>query len=222
MGGGSVAKFDIVVASAGQHVGWADRCTHSINQHSHDYRFIWIADGYEEFSPVAIHFPERVGLPKALNAGLAISTAPYVVLLNDDVEVVEGWLENMCFWFGSCAHPVGIVSTCVDHDGSAVSARGLGAPINQAAFKNIIPFYCIMLSRECIEKVGYFDERFRYGFGFDNDYCERVRKAGFSIAVDLRTVVKHGHRTTSKILYGDKMAEHQREAEKLLREKWGR
>ena len=54
-----------------------------------------------KLSARAMYMPvENVGWVKGANIGLAMSTAPYVVLMNDDCEIVtENWLEKMAAVF---------------------------------------------------------------------------------------------------------------------------
>ncbi len=49
---------------------------------------------------------------------------------------------------------------------------------------------CMLIKKEVIDKIGYFDERFFMYFE-DVDFCLRAKKAGFSIAVESKAVVEH-------------------------------
>lgn len=57
--------------------------------------------------------------------------------------------------------------------------------------RNMVPFICTMISRECVEYTGRLDERFT-GYGCeDTDFCHRAMMAGFHIAIWQGCVVEH-------------------------------
>jgi len=46
-----------------------------------------------------------------------------------------------------------------------------------------VAFICVYISRHCLGQVGYMDERYvDYGYD-DDDYCLRVRNAGYKIGI---------------------------------------
>jgi len=56
-----------------------------------------------------------------------------------------------------------------------------------------------------VEKTGYLSEEFGIGFGDDDDYCIRVRQAGFRIGLSRTVMVRHDHRTTFNRAFGDEV-----------------
>lgn len=49
---------------------------------------------------------------------------------------------------------------------------------------------CMMIKRDVLDKVGYFDERY-FLYYEDADYCQRVKKAGFAIQYVPRAILWH-------------------------------
>lgn len=105
------AKFDIILPTWGSGE-LPYNCVTSIMRQckgSSDFRVIIIANPKEgKRFPASgnvftmIEPPENIGYTKAINAGLALSTAPYVVLMNSDTEVVtDGWLEKLAGFLAS-------------------------------------------------------------------------------------------------------------------------
>lgn len=113
-----------------------------------------------------VHWPEPLGFSKAVNAGLAVSTGEYVVLLNNDCSLLaNNWLEILEYPF--TIHPkTGIT-------GPAYQKWPHGA-------RSFI-FFCVMIKRDVIKAIGYLDEIFGVGHGEDTDYSFRAIKAGFEM-----------------------------------------
>ena len=125
-----MAQFDILICSSGPGVQIWD-CLRSIREHTEDYRVIFLnnnadpntlgaaLEGLTSMPHFNVVSPENIGEVKAINALFALSTAPYAVTMNDDIEVAAGWLQNMRRLFD--LPNVGIAANVVDHGG------GLGA-----------------------------------------------------------------------------------------------
>jgi glycosyltransferase involved in cell wall biosynthesis len=71
--------------------------------------------------------------------------------------------------------------------GDLVAAQGIGAVP--------LPFvngFCLMIRHDVIQSVGLFDEiTFAKGYGEENDYCIRVRNAGWSLVVATDVYIHH-------------------------------
>jgi len=58
---------------------------------------------------------------------------------------------------------------------------------------DFVTFICTLIKRRVINEVGYLNEQL-IGYGYeDNEYCKRVRKAGYEIVVVADAFVKHNH-----------------------------
>lgn len=224
-------EFDIVVVAGSEHV---ELCLESIAENSEipkvrvtvvDNRLgeeIW--DCYRRICPY-----ENVGWDKALNAGLALSTAPYVVMMNDDTEVkTAGWLEILRSAFhdhqrlgvlgplgGNGAQDPGrfanvyAPTVVVREPELSLSGFGIGSfPLSS---------WCLMVRRECLVEVGYMDERFAHGYGAsDDDWLARAHLAGWQMGIHMKVLVEHVGGGT----FGERRGREQGRNEKLLKEKW--
>ncbi len=148
------------------------------------------------------------GYTLAANQGLRASSADYALLLNSDTIVTPGWLDGMV----ACAESdprIGLVGplsntaswqsvpqTLNEEDDWADNTLPEGVSVvemarrirtDSARLYPHIPFlngFCLMMRRAVLEDVGYFDEEtFDAGYGEENDYCLRARKAGWELAV---------------------------------------
>jgi GT2 family glycosyltransferase len=119
------------------------------------------------FGVTVIANRDRVGAPRAFNQGMKVASRPYVVVMNDDILPMTDWLTPMVEALEK--HPeFGMVSPRVirpwNEDKVWFAALGEGA----------------MMSREMIEKVGYFDEDPDYAAQCtDADYYARAMAAGY-------------------------------------------
>lgn len=162
-----------------------------------------------EFPDVKAIFNDyNAGFAKANNQGIKISKGRYVLLLNPDMQVKEGTLENMVKWMD--AHPEAGVAGCklVKPDGSIVShVRRYPQLLDQIAiilklphiFPGIINKYMyrdfdydkeqvvdsirgsfFMIRREVLDKLGGLDERYFLWFE-EVDFCRQTARAGWKV-----------------------------------------
>ena len=142
-----------------------------------------------------------------------MSTAPYVVLLNNDTEAVPGWLDKLRAGF--TGPRVGIVGPLMKVDKPADDPIfKVSKPCWQSAWKvrygggpyrlprsAMVAFFCAMFDRRVFDRIGALDEGFGVGFGDDDDFCERAHRAGYEIVLQQDLAVPHKHRSTFQELY---------------------
>jgi GT2 family glycosyltransferase len=74
---------------------------------------------------------------------------------------------------------------------SMPAVSNMPAGTKPAEIRTWIPACCFMLKRECLNDVGYFDERF-FPYNYEDvDYWTRVFKSGHTIAADYSVQVQH-------------------------------
>jgi len=131
------------------------------------------------------------------NDGIKLAQGQYVVLLNNDTLVPGGWLDRLLKLFDE-QPGVGLVGPVTNSAGNEqrIELEGL----NEKNFEEIadayierqkgvwfttekLGFFCVAMRRTLLEKIGYLDEKFGLGMFEDDDYCIRVKKAGFTLAV---------------------------------------
>ena len=157
----------------------------------------------------------NLGFVKAVNQGIRASSEPYIVILNNDTEVVPGWLDKLRSGFvgnvglvGPRSQPNGTISGLLPYRTSAILPK-----------RSMLVFFCVMISRQVIERIGVLDEDFGIGLGDDDDYCWRAQMAGFDLCYMGDLTIMHHHKTTFNQLYSpQQVAEMGRKAaEKLIR-----
>jgi O-antigen biosynthesis protein len=147
-----------------------------------------------------------------INQGIELGRNPYVVFMNNDVEVSQGWLGNLTAFLDT--HPrIGAVGPldsspddwqCVDRVREKIVSqiphfltedlhernRILKYHFHRAGIliEGMLGFFCVVLKRRTIQAVGSLDEIF-VGGADDEDYCRRLRKSGYVLGLSLDTYV---------------------------------
>lgn len=158
----------------------------------------------------------NLGYTKSVNRGIRESTADVVCILNSDCIVTPHWLEQLVACMSSAPDigMVGPLSNAASYqsvprifdDGGNWNFNPLPCTItpddvaetvqelSTSAYPkvDVINGFCQLISRKAIEQLGALDEdSFPRGFGEENDYCARARKAGFTLAIADDTYVYH-------------------------------
>lgn len=216
---------DIIIPhyGVGELTALCQRCLETIREHTTGYRLIFVDNGSPEFDQIEpevrshphilIRNVQNVGFVKAVNAGLRVSSAPHVVLVNNDIEAAAGWLDKLREGFN--IPQVGIVGPLmrVEKD-EADPVFKVSRPCWQSTWKvrnggglfvvpqtAMVAFFCVMFSREVLNAVGSLDETYGVGLGDDDDYCRRVHRLGFEIVLQQDLRIPHHHRSTFNVLY---------------------
>ena len=206
-------KFQIVIPNWNQSE-LCIKCLQSIKKYSTNYEVIFVDNGSEvsEFKKIlqvlktmphkAILNKSNLGFVKATNQGLALCDSEYIVLMNNDTEAVDGWLEKL-------SKPLMENSNCVISGGLTTtkdSWQGCYVPKNDLPYiilpkPRMVAFFCTMFSKKVFDAIGFLDEGFGVGFGDDDDFCMRTQKHGFDIALVQNVRIPHHHRSTFKKIY---------------------
>ncbi len=157
---------------------------------------------------------KKRGWGESINQGMELGSNPYVVFMNNSVEISKGWLENMISFLDT--HPrigaVGPLSSnpddaqCVDRirDKTAPQIPNfLTGDIHERnrildfhfhrtgiLIEGLLGFYCAVLKRRTVNEIGLLDESLTEGGG-EEDYCRRLRKAGYVLGLSLSTYIIH-------------------------------
>jgi GT2 family glycosyltransferase len=125
----------------------------------------------------------NVGFPGGCNQGLQRARGKYVVFLNNDTIVTEGWLEGLIRWSLFEWPKVGMVGPVTNFSSQpqqigvdyqelsglpGFAGRQRNKFANQAQRVERLTGFCLLVRREVLDKIDGFDERFGLGF-FDDD-----------------------------------------------------
>jgi GT2 family glycosyltransferase len=157
---------------------------------------------------------ENLGFVGSCNRGARHARGEYLVLLNNDTQVTEGWLDELIDTFAREPDAGLVGSRLVYPDGSLQESGGIifndGSGWNYGRGKDAgDPKYhfmreadycsgaCIALKTEFFNKIGAFDERFSPAYYEDTDLAFRVRESGLKVLVQPLSVVVHFEGVTS-------------------------
>ncbi len=177
---------------------------------------------------------QNEGFAGGCSQGMALARGEYVLLLNNDVIVTEGWLSRMLRPL-EVDPTIGIVgprSNCVSgaqllldvpyknmvemHDFARDRAEGHAG---QGLFLPIVIGFAMLIRAELVETIGGLDTRFGSGNFEDDDFCLRAQLAGKRIWMADDVFIHHfGSRTFmgEKVDYGASLKRN----EAIFRQKW--
>ena len=228
------------------------RCLHSLQEHSSDieYEIIVVdngsADGTSEWlRQVARDSSGRIrqvvnalnlGFAKASNQGARAARGRYILFLNNDTEVLSGWLKPLLSVLERDASVAAVGSKLlfpdgtIQHAGVVISVQQSSGHIgpfhiyykqaadlpeaNQPREYNVCTGACLLTRADMFREAKGFDEAFWNGYE-DVDLCLRFRQRGWRVIYQPASVVKHYESQSG----AERFSKEQRNIE-LLQKKW--
>lgn len=161
-----VDNLEIIVVAN----GCTDNTREYVESLNQDIKLIWI--------------DEALGFTKSTNLGIKAATGDFVILMNNDVEILpsakNSWLTQLYEPFNQDIE------------------LGLTGPLmlwDSDVQNNFIVFWCAMIKKEMFDKVGLLDEIFNPGYGEDIDFALKLLNAGYKIKCIDSTEFKNGTNT---------------------------
>jgi glycosyltransferase involved in cell wall biosynthesis/GT2 family glycosyltransferase len=192
---------------------WTKRCLESLARHTKVPHHVFVldnasTDGTREWlaglgdGRVHVTLGERnLGVPKGRNH-LLRTILPYlrddafVVFLDNDVEVTEGWYEPYLGWFdghpragiaGENGHPI------VVHESSR---ELLPVPEIRPAPVDVVSGFSLWVRAACARETGVFDEKLGLFWHEDDDYGVRAIMHGWEVAaLASGRIIHHEHKS---------------------------
>lgn len=149
---------------------------------------------------------ENLGYAGACNVGMQISDSKYIVLSNNDILFTPGWLSHF-IEITKINSRIGLVGPVTNNaaGGHREMVRSYesdddmfkyAAEIRKrnSGFIQEVPwlvFFCTLIKRSVVDKIGHLDESFGLGGHDDLDYSKRAAEAGFCCVIDRSVFVHH-------------------------------
>jgi len=178
---------------------------------------------------------ENLGFAAGNNVGLSIATGDYLVLLNNDTVVTQGWIMTLLRHF-QIDPSIGIVGSVTNNIGNearietryqditemhAETLRFTLAHMGKTYPLRTVAFFCAMFPRSIYELCGSICEDYGRGFFEDDDYCRRIESIGKRV-VCADDVFVHHHLSASfnKLKNSEKQELFRRNLD-IYEKKWG-
>jgi GT2 family glycosyltransferase len=235
----------IVIPVYNQHEVTAD-CLKSIVENTEEpYEIIIVDNGSTppiEEMPIPKQFfvmrnSENMGFPFAVNQGIREgATGDIIVLLNNDVIVTPGWLDNFIRWMDTYDIVGPVTNFCAgyqrrtlpvyldDKELYAESRKWSKDNYGKSSEANWIIGFCMVFKKELFDEIGIFDASLWPCSGEEIDFCLRAGDAGYKVGIAEDVYVHHHGSMTFKNLEEEGKAEYLgviRRNDAHLAEKWG-
>ncbi len=163
------------------HLDYLKKCIESIKNYTNlqDIEVIIVANGCTDDTRKYVHnlgYPfkllwieDRAGYIKAVNAGIKQSMGKYIVLLNNDIELIP---QEKDFWLKMLLTPF---------FDEKVGITGPAKAWRDDVKAEYLLFWCAAIKSELVDKIGLLDENFGDGYHEDVDFCIRASKVGYKL-----------------------------------------
>jgi len=179
---------------------------------------------------------ENRGFAGGNNQAAGLAEGEYLVFLNNDTVVTEGWLE------GLLAHMqqdpkiglIGPVTNAIGNEARIYTNYSLPRQMEKFAAKRaqklvgeqfdirMLAFYCVMTRKDQYRGLGGLDMRYRIGMFEDDDLAVRYKENGFRVVCAEDVFIHHFHGASFGKLSSEVYNRLFEENKKRYEEKWGR
>lgn len=173
----------------------------------------------------------NLGFIKNVNKGLEKTTEEYVLLLNTDCIISKNTIPKLISHVEN-NKKIGLICPISSNAANISLDMFEGYSYMQmdellySNFKGInfdactVVGNCLLITRECIQKVGYLDEIYGMGYGDETDYQFKAHEKGFEAKVAIDTYVFH----KSEVSFGTSKEKLKRleNNRKIFFDRWGK
>jgi GT2 family glycosyltransferase len=165
----------------------------------------------------------NAGCARAWNQGVKKAEGDWVVVLNNDVILTEGWLEGLLEF--ARQKPADIVCPALregvlNYDLPA-HARGFVSRMTDVARPGAAHGVCFLVRRPVFQTIGLFDENFKFGVFEDTDFFLRAKQALFSTAITGASFIHHFKSVTQSAILKEGVPPYEEGNRVYFRKKWG-
>jgi len=184
-----------------------------------------------------VHNAENLGFIGACNRGAAVARGQFLCFLNNDTNVLHGWLDELCRTFqeltgvglvgSKLVYPSGRLQEAggiVWRDGSAWNYGHLDDPDHpRASYLRDVDYVSgasLLVSKADFDALGGFDAHFAPAYYEDSDFAFRIRQAGKRVVVQPASLVVHEEGVSGGRSPGAAVKRHQSANREKFVERW--
>ena len=243
-----VPQLSSIIILTFNQLEYTKKCLKSLRKHiSEPHEIIFVDNGstdgtakwltrltQENENYKLIENKQNLGFAKGCNQGIEASQGEFILLLNNDVVVAEGWLSGLldCLHQAPDAGIVGPMTNNISgpqqiHDDVYRSVDYLdkyAIKFREQYSNRRIPLrrivgFCMLFKRALVEQIGLLDVTFGTGNFEDDDFCLRAALEGYKNYIAGDVFIHHyGSRSFigNKINYGASLSDNR----KIIDKKW--
>jgi len=218
-GAGVHAVLVSIIIPAYNQVAYTRACIESIKRHTPEPHEIIVVDNGSTDGTrtclenrrdpgfLLITNETNQGFARACNQGIKAATGEFLVILNNDTMVTDGWIRGLITVARGDTRigMVGPVSNFVgstdqfdrpapynDLEGMEAHADALRRDnTGKYTYVDRLIFFCVLIKRRLVDSIGLLDESYELGNYEDDDFCWRARSAGWRMAVAPHVFIHH-------------------------------
>ena len=152
----NISNLEIIISANGCIDNTKEYLDYLIQQYPSTIKIVWSND--------------PLGYPKATNAGIRLTTADKIILLNNDIVFLP---QETNTWINILEQPLLTNPKC--------GIVGDVKIFSEAANHDFAIFFCVMIKREVFDKIGSLNEEYGIGMGEDIEFCIEAEKAGYDV-----------------------------------------
>jgi GT2 family glycosyltransferase/glycosyltransferase involved in cell wall biosynthesis len=178
---------------------------------------------------------ENESFAKANNRASDAAEGEYLVYLNNDTIVTQGWITRLLHHLKTdpTIGMIGPVSNAVGNEAKIevdyTSPDGIDAFASLYCRKHdgevfdipVLALFCSMIKRSILEGIGRLDESYGVGMFEDDDLCMRIKNAGFRLVCAEDVFIHHFQQGTFKLMQPDVYKQVFESNRSKFEEKWG-
>jgi len=178
---------------------------------------------------------KNLGFAAGNNVGISQSNGDYILLLNNDTVVTRGWLTNLIkhFDYDKKLGIIGPVTNSISNESKINVTYSDISDMDYFAYEytknnmnktydeiEVLAMFCIMISRQAFNDIGYLEQIYGIGMFEDDDYSYKAKSLGYKIKCAEDSFVHHYGNVSFKKLDDEEYMKLFNRNRKIFEERW--